>query len=241
VKDVAIRIVPLVLALSAGVNPMSTSQKEIRASLAQQKVVLGEPIVLEAEYVNRGGQKLTFRDPAKTWEVMLVIKRPDGSEQRAHFGRILRRNVGAVSRQVVEDAEEVELAPGAAHNFTEDIWRRWPALVRPGRSTLRVVDRTNDAHTVTSNAVELLVTFADDSVPRLVELARDEKAPTEAREVAVQWLTRLRPGLTLALEHPTAEQNRANQAALDDFTAWWGANKGGKSTSDAIARINRDG
>ena len=237
----AIRIVPLVLALSAGVNPMSTSQKEIRVSLSQPKAVLGGAILLEAEYVNRGGQKLTFRDPAKTWEVMLAIKLPDGSEQRAHFGRIFRRDTGTVSRQVVEDAEEVELAPGAAHKFTEDVWQRWPGLVRPGRSTLRVVDRTSDAHTVTSNAIELLVTFTEESVPRLVELARDEKVPTELRQVAVQWLARLRPGLTLTFEHPTAEQTRANQAALDDFSAWWGANKGGKRTNEAIAQINRDG
>jgi hypothetical protein len=233
----------LALALAAaGVKPMTTfTAKEIRVSLAQPKGVLGGPVVLEATYVNRGSQMLKFRDPAKTWEVMLAIKLPDGSEQRAHFGRIFRRESGGISMQVLEDADDVEIASGATHKFTEDLWQRWPALVRPGRSTLRVVDRTNDAQTATSNAVELFVAFTEESVPRLVDLARDEKASTEARQVAVDWLARLHSGLTLTLEHPTAEQSRANQAALDDFNAWWNANKGGKRTNEAIAQINRDG
>jgi hypothetical protein len=236
------QILPLVLALSAGVKPMSTSQtKEIRVSLEQPKVVLGGPIALDAAYVNRSSQKLTFRDPAKTWEVMLSIKLPDGSDQRAHFGRIIRSNAGAVSRQIVEDAEDVELAPGATHQFTEDLWQRWPALIRPGRSVLRVVDRTSDRETITSNAIELFVAFTEESVPRLVRVARDEKGPTETRQVAIEWLARLRPGFSLALDHPTPEQVRANQATLDDFSAWWDANKTSKRSADAIAQINREG
>jgi hypothetical protein len=172
---------------------------------------------------------------------MLSIKLPDGSDQRAHFGRIIRSNAGAVSRQIVEDAEDVELAPGATHQFTEDLWQRWPALIRPGRSVLRVVDRTSDRETITSNAIELFVAFTEESVPRLVQVARDEKGPTETRQVAIEWLARLRPGFSLALDHPTPEQVRANQATLDDFSAWWDANKTSKRSADAIAQINREG
>jgi hypothetical protein len=234
---------PLVLVLAAaGVKPMTSSDaKEIRVSVDRPKAVLGESVVLEATYVNRGTRTLTFRDPAKTWEVMLALKLPEGSEQRAHFGRIFRRESEGISMQVVEDADEVELAPAATHKFTEDLWQRWPALIRPGRSVLRVIDRTSDQHTVTSNSVELLVAFTEESVPRLVQVAGDEKAPTETRQVAVEWLARLRPGLKLALDHPTPEQVRANRAALDDFSGWWEANKTSKRATDSITQINSDG
>ena len=215
--------------------------KEIRVSLAHPKAVLGGPIVLETTYINRGRQTLKFRDPAKTWEVMVAIKLPDGSEQRAHFGRIFRQESEGISMQVLEDADEVDLAPGATHKFAEDLWRRWPALVRPGKFTLRVVDRTSDSETITSNSVELLVTFTEESVTPLVQLARDEKAPIESRQVAAEWLAKFRPGLTLALDHPTAEQVRANQTALDDFSAWWNANKSSKRVIDTMEQINRAG
>ena len=219
-------------------TPQPARDKEIRLSLPRPRAVLGEPLVVEVAYVNRSNAPMSFRDPARTWEVMLSITDSRGEAQRAPFGRIFRQAAGGVSRNVVEDASEIELEPGSEHKFTVDAWNRWPALFHPGRFQLQVIDRSSDVQTFLSNTVELAIAVARESVPLLLKLAADEKAPAEARQAAVEGLARLRPALRIQTDDPTPAQVRKNAAALREFETWWAENKDSEAVAETMARIN---
>lgn len=214
----------------------SRSGKQIRAVLSVHEVHLGESIPLEVIYANQGSQPLSFRDPARTWEVMLSVVEPGGETKQMSFGRMFHTQVGELSRVTIEDAEQIALAPGGAHRFTEDLWARWPELWQPGRAMLQVIDQSDDAETLRSNALALDVTFSAASVPIMLALARSSTADERARRVAADWLGRLHP-FGPATDAPVDSQI-ADARALDMWEHWWTQMRYKPEVAAAFASIN---
>ena len=107
-------------------------------------------------------------------------------------------------------------------SLSEDLWARWPELWLPGRTTLLVVDRSDDAETLRSNTLTLELHLSKSRIPRLLALPRDPASSASARTVAVAWLARLHP-LGPFIAAPTAEQLPSNAAALAAWETWWTA------------------
>jgi len=205
---------------------------------APATATLGAALVIEVVYANRGTAPIEFREPAKTWEVMLITIHDGGPAERLPLGRFVVRESDGITDQVREPADTVSLAPGGEHRFSIDVWGRWPEQVEPGRLRLRIVDQTDDARTLVSNVVDVLVRFEETSVPALVELLRQEGADYEARALAVRLLGELKPGFQARLEVATDADRAANRASAAAFESWWAAHRSDKKVREAIARIN---
>jgi hypothetical protein len=205
---------------------------------APPKTMLGAALVVEVVYRNAGPDPVQFREPAKTWEVMLAANHGDAPPELRPLGRILHRESGGVSRQVLEPAQVVRLDPGGEHRFSFDVWERWPELIEPGKLRLRIVDQTKDSATAVSNRVEVRVLFAESSVPALLDLVRSDSSSPEAREFAARLLRQLRPDFEVVPEASTDADHAANRSAAAAFESWWSAHKADRTTKEIIARIN---
>jgi hypothetical protein len=230
-------VLPLVLLTPTGgaMNP----QREIRLTMRQTRFAVGEAIPITVTYVNRGAQPLTFRDPAKTWEVGLSVTASDGGVQRVQFGRLFRQNFGQMSRMTLESADEITLEPEKEYAFECDAGERWPWLFPAGFYRLQVNDRTNDDFTLFSNEIDIAVVLTVKSVGRLLDLVADEKAELASRQYAADWIQRIYPPFLMHLTEPTPAQKLTNQEMLDVAGAWWRAHRGTTEVKEKIDAINK--
>jgi hypothetical protein len=211
--------------------------KQIRIALRQAQFQLGEPILLEVVYVNRGNRPLSFREPARTWEVMLSVEAASGESNQVSFGRLMHYQSGELSRVSIEDAQQIELLPGGEHRFSEELWMRWPELWKPGRTTLHVTDQSHDAETLRSNALAIDISFTFASVGYLLALVRHPTTSEHGRIIASEWLSRLHP-LDPFVAAPTGDQIARNAQTLDAWEHWWMQAREQPEVAAAIAAIN---
>jgi hypothetical protein len=227
----------------------------IHISLAETQAQLGHPIALRVEFKNEGAVARTFREPARTWELALLVFGPEGprASAPAPFGKIFLTNYDGKERRTVEDAAEISLGPGETHTFVEDVGTRWPHLFVPGMRQLQVIDRS-DAGARESNIVSVQVLFAEASMPKLFELAErstENRDPARqssedglvvtTRQFAANWIARIQPGFQLdaAAFDPAAEAR--NRAAVAQARALWARQEGTPEMLAKVKEINRSG
>jgi len=215
----------------------SRTIKQIQITLPVHELYLGEAMPLEVVYANRGDRPLSFREPARTWEVMLAVTGPGGEAEQVSFGRLFYTEQGDRSSVSIEPAQQIALAPGGEHRFHEDLWARWPELWQPGRTMLYVLDQSDDAHTLQSNAISLEISFSAASVLPLLALARSPDTRKGARIVAAEWLGRLHP-LDPFITAPTGDEVAANGRTLDAWEHWWTQSREQADVAATFAAIN---
>jgi len=214
---------------------VSTNSTQIEISASTQIHSLGGPLVLTIRHINRGATSVAFRDPAKTWEVQLRIRRPsEGEAIQVPFGQIFQTEYGGVRRQVVEEAETITLAPGEEFIFDSDIGSRWPELFRPGDTLLQVMDLSDD-HEQVSNEIRVTMSYDDATFSRLVALGADGGAPLSSRRFAHDWIHRVHPLFERPPERDEGEPPLTSQAAAATL-AWWQEHR---NDPEIIARIDR--
>lgn len=214
---------------------MTTDNTKIVIGISEHMHSLGGSVVLTVRYVNHGKASVSFREPAKTWEVQLQVRRPsDDTTLRVAFGQIFHTDHGGIQRQVIEDAETITLGPGEEHTFDSDVGLRWPELFAPGQTLLRVTDLTHDDGPL-SNEVRVNMAWDDATFPRLVTLAGDGQAPLASRRFAQQWIQRVHPSFHRTPEQDEGEPPLTAQAVAATL-AWWQEHRG---DPDVIARIDR--
>jgi len=212
--------------------------REIRLTMPTTRFAVAASIPITVTYLNQSTERLTFRDPAKTWEVGLSVTARDGTVSRVQFGRIFRQDRGEMSRMVLEDADEIRLEPGKEYAFDCDIGQRWPELFPAGFYRLQVNDRTDDEHTLLTNEIDIAVVFAAQSVDRLLEIVVDEAAPLASRQYAAEWIGRIYAPFSVHLFQPTEAQKLADQEMMAVTTAWWRAHRGTTEMKEKIDAIN---
>ena len=235
-----------------------TTSKTIHIALLDQaeRFELGDPLSLIVKYFNASDGPISFREPAKTWEVRLAVRRrpaqagakpgeeangeTEDDPQQPAFGRIILEEIpGEGSSYSVEPADVIELDPGQEYSFKEDIGRRWLDLFPPGIHEVKVIDESVDDERVESNQIDVAVTFAPDSFSRLLGVAASAEAPLDARAFAREWIRRFRPDFDLTLEDPSEAAAAENRRQIDAAREWWAANAGAPEVLEQIEVINR--
>ena len=213
--------------------------REIIISTPSTRYEVAAPIPLTVTYVNHGPERVTFCEPAKTWEVQLAVRDQSDNETVESFGRILLYRGEDHERTSLEPAEDITLDRGERHEFTSDIAERWIELFGPGTYLVRVLDKTDDAETLASNPLQLRIVFTPDSLSRLLDIAADTEATVDARQFAADWIRRFYGQITLHTQEPTAKQEAANQATIAKVRTWWQSNRQTREVQQKIIDINK--
>ena len=216
-----------------------TTKKQILIVTPTERFEVGESIPLTVKYINRTQAPMTFRDPAKTWEVKLAVSDASDVKTEVPFGRKIYYKGENYERISIEDAEDVSLEPDESYAFDCDIGLRWPALFEPGRRTIRVVDYYDDAETVSSDNIFLLMVFSVESIDRLLNMAGNEESSVDARMFAARWIGEFYPEFRIAVENPTEDQEIENRQAIEAAREWWRTNRDTPETVAKIKEINK--
>jgi hypothetical protein len=217
---------------------IQNARKQITISTPRSRYEVGGSIPLNVSYLNGGKEKLTFRDPAMTWEVKLAVSSQETGETQVPFGRKFFYQGEDYQRISIEDADEISLNPGQQHIFALDIGKRWMELFPPGQLTVRIVDKSDDSETVASNSIELAIVFGPNSFANLLNIVPDDDYSLDSRMFAVQWVGQLYAGFRVFLQEPTQAQQAENRSMIRDAQSWWQANQQNPEVLKKIAEIN---
>lgn len=218
----------------------SSAKKAILLAAEQQLRSLGGPVPIMVRYVNRTKGSLSFREPAKTWEVHLLVGRPAEDPKEVPFGRIFSYRKGDLARWTIEDAETITLAPGATYDFKYDLGKRWPELFAPGVNLVRIKDRSDDSETVFSNTLEIRVACDRSTFPYLLAIASDEQSSVDSCRFAAEWIRRLYPGFQLATGEITDSDRTANRKHIGEAQSWWDAHASDAAVLQQIEKLNSE-
>ncbi len=218
-----------------------TPAKKIEIRLCENDYMVGTLASIEVIYANGKNREISFRDPAKTWEVMLhIIGEKDEILQRLPFGKIIRKtNHFGLIRTLKEDADTITLMPGKQYKFKYDIHPGFLYIFHPGKYTFVVVDRADDAVTYTSNKIEVPVYFKMDSIPNLLNIVSNGDYTYESRLFCLEWLKKFDPDLDLNFKEPDKEEIISNKTKIEKFKIWWEENKNNEEIAAKITNFNR--
>ncbi|HJX52127.1 MAG TPA: hypothetical protein VJ801_05115 [Polyangia bacterium] len=224
-------------------GPSQASAPLIR--LPKLDFVLGEPVPLEAEFLNDSARRVFREDPSHSPKTIVRIE-TTGSSPAQSLTYSLSGKWGGVSwnGSGPYPVPEVAIAPGTALHRTTDILgnilaSHSPGSYRPGRYVCWVEDRRGR-----SNRLVFNVQYTQDSIPALLQILKDSKASSWRRQWAGGWLSRAAPprwsGLftgsmpwTFVSKTDVARAERDLKKNLGAFESWY---RGAKD-SDEIRKI----
>jgi hypothetical protein len=119
---------------------------------------------------------------------------------------------------VIEEARDIDLAPGQHFDFEVDAGGKWPELLPPGRHALQIIDELWEPSPRSSEAT-VEVVYDEGAPPRLLGLLRDDQRSPETRQFAAAWLDALHGDFALRQAAVTASPTLT--AALQRYQAWW--------------------
>ncbi len=207
----------------------------ITVSLKHTQVTLEGEIRLTVRYTNVSPSTLHRREPAKCWETRLVVQDSHHRSLEVRLGRLTRVNTGQVSRVIVEDAQEIELAPGGSFEFEVDAGAGWPELFRLGRATVQIIDEMYNPP-VASSTASIQVVYGTTTPEALLAVLRSDIRSAEARHHAAVWLDALHGPPLLPAER--AGTPHALGAASDKFEAWWKQHQDSSDVKNRIEELN---
>jgi hypothetical protein len=207
---------------------MTSSNAGTAIALSSQQAVrsLGGTIPVVVRYSNVGRAPISFEEPAKTWEVHLLIGRAKETEEVA-LGRIFYHKSGEKEYQTAERAETITLSPGAHYEFTYDPGQRWPEHFAPGTNLLRIKDLTDADKPNFSNVVEIRVAYDKSTFPRLLAILKDEKSTIDSKQFAERWIKRLHSGFDAA------------RGGAFEAQTWWTKHENDPQTIKQMEELNR--
>lgn len=220
-------------------NVATQQQRQITISVPDRAYEVAGSVPLTVTYTNSGATPVTFREPAKTWEVRLTVTPRGGQRAVVPFGRIFSYTTDTgITRRTIEDAEDIELAPGGKYTFEYDVGARWPELFPPGVHTVTVEDVTDDDQTVESNPVTVRVLLTEGSIASLLAIAASAEATGDSRLFAARWIREFVADFKLSVVDPTEEQRAANARMIDTARAWWAAHRSDAATAAKMKQLN---
>jgi hypothetical protein len=209
-------------------SPTSNAPVAIQLSAKSEIYSLGGEIPVTVHYTNRGGGGITFREPAKTKAVHLLVAHLKQEPIEVSLGRVFFYKSGDLERWTAEEAEKISLAPGATYEFSYDPGERWPELFVPGVNLMRIKDLTRDTEAVLSNTLEVKVVYDGTTFPRLLGILSDEKSTVDSRQFAKEWIKRVHPGFDM------------DRGGVGEGRIWWTKHKKDPQTIKRIEELNRE-
>lgn len=224
---------------SVPVQPKQTRKIHIRTT--KTTGALGGSLVLYVRYINDGNQAFTLRQPERLWETQLKIGRRTKGQvtpvTQVPFGRITHvTNAQDMERRIVEPAENITLAPGQVYEFSVDIGARWPELFAPGVTVLQVVDLGDDVRGLTSNAVEVKMTFEASSFANMLAIVGSPSSSVDSRRFAQTWIDALHPGSGVR----STDTAPADPAQIQKALAWWNTHANDAAVKERIRTLKLD-
>ena len=190
---------------------------------------LGKSTPVNITYENPGANGIVMENPSKSLYVtMHVVDTKTQEDMSYSMGKIEVTDIDSASGQyalVEPPNEEIQIEPKSSFTFTSDVNSR--LYLRPGEFECVLIDHDDEE----SNRAQITIEFTKESVPDLLELARDENQDYGRREWAMDWLQELYPEfkLNLSLEDDSdyiKKQNEVcNKVIYDAFVEWWNENK----------------
>jgi len=219
---------------------MSNILKSILLSNSKKEFALGEQICLEVKYQNIGNISFTFRDPAKTWEVMLeVVNLSDSSTQRLPFGKIISKiDTFGIRSEAQEPADDITIKPQEYYQFSPPIYKQHMNIFGPGIYQMKVIDCTNDDETVISNVMDITIEAKKVSFEYLITICSDDNQSIDNREFAVRWIKEIFPDFAYKLEDSTEKEKMLNEKMIEKSIEWWRRHKDNSDVSKNILSIN---
>lgn len=208
---------------------------------SKQEFFLGEDITIDVAYRNDNDSNYVFRDPARTWEVMLhVQKKTDNLVHRFPFGKIITKTdpVGIIS-QSREPAENINIQPKDMYTFYPSTCRDQLNVFDPGIYTLKVIDRTDDDVTRISNEFEIIVKATESSFEMLLAICTDKRYSQDNREFAVDWLSEFNSDFEYSVSSSTEEDDAQNKKMISDIRVWWHKCKNTPEVKEKFFLINK--
>lgn len=218
---------------------------QIDISIKDGHYFLGGPIELSTDYLNISDGPVSFREPAKTWEVQLQVKQnpeqnQDEEKLEAPFGQIFfyKRDDG-FERRTIEEAKTINLQPNEKHNFVCDIGTRWPEMFVPGVNLVSVKDLTDDDFPLQSNQVQVQVVYDESTFPTLLALAGDGQTTIDARQFATTWIKKIYPEFELVVKTELSTwETEDNSKQIERAEKWWQANQNDTNILNQLKILN---
>lgn len=209
--------------------------------VSKQEFALGENVSIDVTYRNDNDSNCIFRDPAKTWEVMLYVQKKSESQvHRFPFGKIISKTDSlGITSESVEPADDITIGPKEMYTFYPSTYGERLSIFDPGIYTLKVVDRTDDEATRNSNELEIIVKATEASFEMLLAICTDERNSQDNREFAVYWLRHFHSDFGYSVSASTEQQKELNKKMIIDMHAWWSENKGTSEVKKTIFLINK--
>lgn len=207
----------------------TSSNRSVAIEISSEQRIrsLGGTVPIVVRYSNVGRIAISFDEPAKTWEVHLLIGRPKEDPEEAALGRIFYQKSGDEEYQTAERAETIALAPSAHYEFTYDPGQRWPEYFTPGTNLLRIKDLTDADKPNYSNVVEVRVAYDKSTFPKLIEILNDEKSTFDSKQFAERWIKRLYAGFDAA------------RGGVFEAQTWWAKHENDPQTIKQMEELNR--
>ena len=208
--------------------------RSIELHFSKQMVSLGEELKFMVTYHNHSDKTIEFKDPGKTWEVVLEFKNLNNNGmQRIPFGRILTdTSPDGLTSQSAEPADIIVLKPKQKYCFIPETFTRHADLFEPGKYQMRVIDRSNDLETLESNTIEIVVEVNRLSFENLVALYSDTEHTDHTKEFAWHWIKELNP------EFKDSSLNISDSSILSKFLLKWQDAKNSPEITERIKLIH---
>ena len=217
-----------------------TIDKSIEIICERKEYSLGQDIDIGVIYKNKTNSPISFRDPAKTWSVMLEVS--DSSQNKAElpFGKVLSDTDAGITSQFEEDADDILLDKNHTYKFMAPINKRYLFCFTPGEKRIRLNDFTRmDGKIISSNYIELKIKVTKDSFAYLTAILSDKTHSIENKIFAVEWLKEIKHDFEYVLENPTKDQKLKNEQMIKDSMNWWSKNKDSTAVDYIIGTINQ--
>jgi len=188
----------------------------------------GESVPVEIDYWNRGPDKITIANPAKSFEIyMHVLDSTTLEDLNYTMGRIevtVMDKAGDQYAKSVPPQEVIAIAPDSFTSFSTDPNER--LYLHPGNFICYLTEGEKE-----SNRVSISVKYQRESVVPLIQIARDSSMIYGRREWAADWLKKIYPGFQLDLPYdedtPEVKKEKEKQITVKvaEFLSWWQENK----------------
>ena len=206
--------------------------RRIEIEPQQPRFALGAGIGIRVTFVNPTSTAWKLERPETSSSVRVSYRLAGNGERAVTRFSLSRKSSREVKLpngksqivQVVPPKTEIEIKPGAKHEFVVDLGTGWTEDLVPGTYEVWVEDVGQG---LKSGLCTFSLTFSRDSVPALLETAAKEDESPAKRKWCVCWLQMIQPDFDLKLkgEADTPEAKKAameaNATAIRRFREHW--------------------
>lgn len=225
----------------------AVAKRQIEIKTGDESLVFGRPIPINVSYRNAGVEPWIVKEPGRSPDVLVRYRQPgDMGRPKGYFlGKLDVRTIKFNNEETTFRASpklaEIQIKPGATHEFTTDLNAHWSGWLVPGRWDVWIAD---EQEKIESNRLAVKLWFTKVSVTEMLTVARDGEQHWIKRKSHGEWLQKLKPDLKLdwpSIEDPKEMRKQKEpgiQAALKEFATFWEREQDSESMTETIRKFN---